>query len=124
NDRFRERSGGARVAAQSRLAGSERRRAIPCRALDREARGMSASYTFLPWARQGLGNQIAAVGALRPSVAVALETEVRQLDGTVTRSALPVRNVDLYGPGDIVGIESRAIVRTEPREWITNFEPN
>ena len=30
----------------------------------------------------------------------------------------------LYGAGDIIGIESRAIVRTEPRHWITNFETN
>ena len=34
------------------------------------------------------------------------------------------RDVALYGPGDIVGIDRRAIVRMEPRDWITNFEPN
>ena len=30
----------------------------------------------------------------------------------------------LYGPGDVVGIDARAIVRSEPRHWITNFETN
>jgi len=85
---------------------------------------MSSAYTFLPWARQGLGNQIAAAGPLRANVQVQLEAEVHQLDGATTRTPLPARTVELYGPGDIVGIQSRAVIRSEPRDWITNFEPN
>ena len=34
------------------------------------------------------------------------------------------RDVELYGPGEVIGIEGRAIIRTDPRPWITNFEPN
>jgi len=34
------------------------------------------------------------------------------------------KDVPIYGPGDIVGIEQRAVIKTEPRNWITNFEPN
>jgi hypothetical protein len=34
------------------------------------------------------------------------------------------RQVALFGPGDIVGIDRRTIFRVEPRDWITNFEPN
>ena len=34
------------------------------------------------------------------------------------------QEIALYGPGDIVGIDHRAIVRTEPRNWVTNFEAN
>ena len=88
------------------------------------------TYTFLPWLRSGLANEITAPDApggpaLRASVRVDLELAGSALasgGGTLTR---PVgRNVDLYGPGDIVGIDTRAIVRTEPRNWITNFEPN
>jgi hypothetical protein len=87
------------------------------------------AYTFLPWLRSGLANRItAADGAggpsLRANVRVELELTGAALgDGsTLTR---PVRrDVELYGPGDIVGIDPRAIVRTEPRHWITNFEPN
>ena len=40
--------------------------------------------------------------------------------GTLTDTVS--RDVALFGPGDIVGIESRAIVRTEPRHWATDFE--
>jgi hypothetical protein len=85
---------------------------------------MSAAYTFLPWTRQGLGNQMSEPGPLRGSVPLQLEVAARQLDGTVVTLALPPRDVQLYGPGDVIGIEARAIIRTEPRDWITNFEPN
>ena len=33
-------------------------------------------------------------------------------------------DVQLYGPGDVVGVDPRAVVRTDPRSWITNFDPN
>ena len=32
--------------------------------------------------------------------------------------------MELYGPGDVIGLDPRAIMRTEPRDWVTNFEPN
>ena len=32
--------------------------------------------------------------------------------------------MQLVGPGDIVGINRRAVVRTEPRNGVTDFEPN
>ena len=34
------------------------------------------------------------------------------------------RDVALYGPGDIVGIDRARSSAAEPRHWITNFEPN
>jgi hypothetical protein len=34
------------------------------------------------------------------------------------------QDISLYGPGDIVGIDARAIIRTEPRAGVTNFESN
>ena len=33
-------------------------------------------------------------------------------------------NLELYGPGDIIGIDQRLIVRTEPRANLTDFESN
>src|SRR5690349_884790 len=39
--------------------------------------------------------------------------------------ALPVpHDVQLYGPGDVVGVDRRAIVRTDPCDRITNFDAN
>ena len=34
------------------------------------------------------------------------------------------KTAQLLGPGDIVGINQRAIVKTEPRNWVTDFEAN
>jgi hypothetical protein len=89
----------------------------------------SSAYTFLPWARQGLSNRISAADLdasvkLRAEISVELELHARQLDGVQQTVPLPPRSVQLYGPGDVIGLESRAIVRTEPRDWITDFEPN
>lgn len=86
------------------------------------------TYSFLPWLRQGLANQIQssdfAPGVkLRATVEVQLELRGNKLtEGTEV--ATITRQVSLFGPGDIVGIDKRAIVRVEPRDWITNFEPN
>jgi hypothetical protein len=88
-----------------------------------------STYSFLPWLRQGIANQIAAADLdpavkLRATIPVQLELAGQKPDGSGELTQPVTRNVQLFGPGDVVGIESRAIVRTEPRNWITNFEPN
>ena len=94
--------------------------------------GVSVSpgtYSFLPWLRQGLAGGIASADGdpavvLRPQVPVALRLDGDRLDGTGV-DTLPVqKQVALFGPGDIVGVDARAIVRTEPRAGVTNFEAN
>ncbi len=86
------------------------------------------TYSFLPWLRQGLANQIASADndpavKLRPSVTVELALDGDKVGGGSAHASVS-KPVALYGPGDVIGIDSRAIVRTEPRNWITNFEPN
>jgi len=82
------------------------------------------TYTFLPWVRRGVANRIGAAGtAMRSTIDVSLELE-GQLKGGGTTSAVIDRVVELYGPGDIVGIDPAQISRIEPENWITNFEPN
>lgn len=86
------------------------------------------TYSFLPWLRRGLANQIQTSDMvpgvlLRATVEVQLELQGETLSGG-TQSSTIARPVALFGPGDIVGIDKRAIVRVEPRDWITNFEPN
>ena len=88
-----------------------------------------AAYSFIPWARQGLGvyireNDLDNGVRMRGSIDVRLRLSGDRVAGGAFSEALPGRTVELYGPGDIVGIEARAIVRTEPRNWITNFESN
>jgi hypothetical protein len=78
-----------------------------------------ATYSFLPWLRQGIANDIDATGSTRASLSVTLKVET---DTGLTEEVKTT--VQLVGPGDIVGISSSQIIRTEPRDWITNFEPN
>jgi hypothetical protein len=82
-----------------------------------------SNYSFLPWLRQGIANQISATSGVRATIPVELHLNAEKLDGDTETISIP-RQVQLYGPGDIVGIDKRAVIRTEPRNWITNFEPN
>src|SRR5690554_731680 len=87
-----------------------------------------ATYTFLSWLRKGLSNQISNVEGdpnvnLRASVPIDLLVSATNLDGT--KQEIKIDNtVQLYGPGDIIGINKNSIVRTEPQNRVTNFEPN
>jgi hypothetical protein len=92
---------------------------------------MSAGYTFLPWSRQGLANQITGASGARASVQIQLSLDVQQLDGSHASQGVPAVDVQLLGPADIIGLDARTtdqnrglIIRTEPRDGITNFEPN
>ncbi len=81
-----------------------------------------ARYSFLPWLRQGIANNIKsnpAVGKQRTSIEVSVDVETDTgLKETLTNT------IQLVGPSDIIGLSTRAIVRTEPRAWSTDFEPN
>jgi hypothetical protein len=87
-----------------------------------------ARYSFLPWLRRGIANQIqaAASGAPRAEMDAVLTLETRKAkagsDNQLTDTA--TQKLRLIGPGDITGINKNMVVRTEPRNWITDFEPN
>lgn len=86
------------------------------------------TYSFLPWLRQGIANRIESADGdtsvrLRATVDVEFDLTARAIDGADVTIEVS-RQVALYGPGDIIGIESSAIIQNEPRNWITNFEPN
>src|ERR1041385_4294178 len=85
------------------------------------------SYAFLPWLRQGVARIITSADGDASVVTRATARVDLTLTGTGLENPLPApvgRDVELYGPGEVIGIESRAIIRTEPRPWITNVEPN
>ena len=78
-----------------------------------------ADYTFLPWLRQGIASEIP-----NPDGA-ALPGERASVDVRFNVNGQPVsRAVQLLGPGDIVGVNPRAITKAEPRPSVTDFEPN
>lgn len=88
---------------------------------------MPIAYQFLPWVRRGLavaldtedtlgnGAPLAARGSAQIGVKLAAPH-----DGTAI-APLPMR---LFGPGDVIGIDTRLVVRTDPKPNARNFEPN
>ncbi len=80
-----------------------------------------ARYSFLPWLRRGIANrlQTPAASASRAKLSVALTVA-----SDVESQPLAPREVQLVGPGDVIGINPQLVVRTEPRHWIADFEPN
>ncbi|MBA2556562.1 MAG: hypothetical protein H0V12_04330, partial [Chloroflexi bacterium] len=84
------------------------------------------TYSFLPWLRQGLSNEIRAgsipAGSSRATIDVTLRVHGTGRGDPVTEAI--TRSVPLYGPGDILAIERAAIFRTEPGHRTTNFESN
>ncbi|MBH5333381.1 hypothetical protein IHE55_00605 [Streptomyces pactum] len=83
------------------------------------------AYTFLPWLRSGLTTRISGDPgtAQRAAVPVELTVTGEALDGTPLTGTVK-KDVQLYGPGDVVGVGDRAISRREPRPGTTNVEPN
>ncbi len=88
-----------------------------------------STYSFLPWLRQGVANLITSADGdpsvkVRASAYIELTLSGDPVGGGAQLTQTIARDVALYGPGDLVRIILRAIVRTEPRPWITNFESN
>jgi hypothetical protein len=84
-------------------------------------------YQFLAWSRQGLVATLTNPddGGTLPARAssVAALTLTASAATPVTDQVPPV-TVQTFGPGDVIGIDPRHVVRTEPRDSTTNFEPN
>lgn len=82
---------------------------------------MSAMFRFLPWARVGTAASLANEDTLgaglprRATLPVTLRVNDRR-DVSVTAR--------LYGPEDVVGIDTRMVVRTDPPHLASEFEPN
>ena len=89
-----------------------------------------ATYSFLPYLRIGLPNKIEQPDQdpsikLRATFGLELTLDSQAVSGGAAPppESIP-KQVQLYGPGDIIGVEQRAFFKTEPHDWITNFESN
>ncbi|MGL4967679.1 MAG: hypothetical protein ACRC67_41065 [Inquilinus sp.] len=81
----------------------------------------SGEYSFLPWLRRGISNEIRQAASARSRATI--EVTASAGDGVSTKSSDP-HTFELVGPGDVIGIDPQNIVRCEPRNWVTDFEPN
>jgi hypothetical protein len=78
-------------------------------------------YTYLPWLRRGVANAITVPATTSSRAAVEVSLAVN--DGEATGAPIN-KTFKLMGPGDILGFHPDLVVRTEPRPWVTDFEPN
>ena len=88
---------------------------------------MPIAYQFLPWVRRGLAVALDAEDNLGAGAALAARghaqvgvTLAAPLDGT----AIAPLSMRLHGPGDVIGLDQRLVVRTDPKPNARNFEPN
>ncbi len=80
------------------------------------------SYRFLAWVRRGLAAEIPGPDPVVADLPARARLPVRL---ALSHGAPPVGlDLELYGPGDVTGLDTRAIVRTEPRRGTTNFPPD
>jgi hypothetical protein len=79
-----------------------------------------ATISFLSWVRQGL----AARNGIAGSVAVKDGHLALPISLSLNGSKLVDLPLQIYGPGDITGIDAREVIRTEPQHLMANFEPN
>lgn len=85
-----------------------------------------AKYQFQSWARKGISAHIKEQDTLGNPADVLPPNERASVPIGVSINATPqpAKDFALIGPGDIIGIHRDMVVRTEPRNWITNVEPN
>ena len=94
--------------------------ALPLHATTEIQMAQVPKYRFLPWTRRGMASEVqqADTGNALPARA-ALPVAI-----TISNIAPVGVNLNLYGPGDVLGIDPRLIVRIEPRPFVADFEPN
>lgn len=83
----------------------------------------SARYQFHSWARKGIANNITEGDDLGAGTSSVVERADVPIAVALNGAGL-TKTFSLIGPGDIVGINSDMVVRTEPLNWIADFEAN
>jgi hypothetical protein len=85
-----------------------------------------AHYSFLPFVRLGLSADITDVDDLGAGTVATLERASVTVEARINDTVYTelTKSILLIGPGDVTGIQSKAIVRCSPPNGTRNFEPN
>ncbi len=81
-------------------------------------------YQFLSWARRGIGRNIIEKDLLGAQPGTAEQRAKIPVTVKINESINNEKEFALLGPGDITGIQQKVIIRTEPLNGISDFEPN
>lgn len=88
----------------------------------------SSYYSFFPHLRKGLASLISQSDgdtATQPRAEIPFTVKVKRTkhDGS-NSTGTATRNVEIVGPGDVTGLNSKAIIRNSPVDNDRTFEPN
>src|SRR4051812_46447045 len=79
-----------------------------------------AHVLFLPWLRQGFAARLG--NADTPAASLPAAADLTVTLGVATPAENPSATVRMRGPGDVIGIDPRQVVRTEPAANSGDFE--
>jgi hypothetical protein len=82
-----------------------------------------AKYQFHSWARRGIASNISSLDDLGAGTDALIERAEVPVSVKVNSDGV-TKDFTLIGPGDIIGINRKMVIRTEPLNWITDSEPN
>lgn len=83
----------------------------------------AANHIFLPWVAAGMAANIPNEATESLSATQAATVSLR-LKLKINEEAPVEKTARLYGPGDVTAIDPQQVVRVEPRNLTTDFEPN
>lgn len=78
-------------------------------------------YQFISALQQGIAAQTSETAGSRRSLSVDLSVEANK---DIVSLAPAGKRLTIFGPGDVLGINPAAIIRTEPASNVGDFEPN
>ena len=85
---------------------------------------MPIAYQFLPWVRRGLAVALDAddnLGAAHRSPLAGARTSASSFAGAARGQAIAPLPMQLHGPGDVIGIDTALVVRTDPKPNATQL---
>lgn len=80
-----------------------------------------AAFAFLPWLRRGMATSIDRVEGTGAAAAWATSRVVVNLNNQSLSATVPLQ---LAGPGEVTGLDPRAVIRVWPRPGVQDAEPN
>ena len=91
------------------------------------ATSTQVAYQFMPWVRRGLNVALTATDTLGagPLLSARATAQVHvALSAPHAGTPIDPLALQLHGPGDVVAIDTRLVLRTDPKPHARNFEPN
>jgi hypothetical protein len=85
----------------------------------------ASSHKFISWVRQGLPVALTQADSLTSRPTISVQAQVLGRDGKPADASSTVNvQAQIYGPGDVCGIDQRQVIRTDPAPNTADFEPN